>query len=1026
MFKSYCVFGRKALLSAILALGFLLLAGEPVVAQTNNLPRLPHLALVPQAFRSPLIEGNNTFYPDGRIWATRSPIGGSLREILVPVLIRNTWVTDPAQPQYVARPIHSFKFKVQYDGEALEAIGVQKLGPQQSDTFCLAKDFKLDWDTTVDLSYKKSLDPSQGDNLNGRRILITGTSAHPLPPSPPLNATSLEQREFVELVYIRFRVKVREGNAFPSTVPLIITNDTLMFNDMDVKEQQFQEGYNPPAPNEIVPGKYAGLHGIDNTGLIPDVTEPTRPGVVYVSFADPGKFELDPLAQVKMVDNVTDGSEWELVLPMTIEKFSQNPPVALRSIFLFNGTPFSRINDVTIHSDAPWLQFEAQWARNTCGPTNDCEIDFLDNGILGTMAPDGLLTPFDPKVRFNVIADPSAVGNGAPNPYDGAGIYVGYITFASKSAKVTPVRLKVVFIVYRNPIEPLDSADVNNQTAFNFGRGIMLTVENSAPTVQRTDMIFGTGVQASVEIDRLFAEEDYEGPLGTDFGARWFPKRRESDGSLTDVTVNGLKDLTGRSASRDVRDITSKTTHTYYAKFSAGRDENYPVVISWDVTDFPEGAQLYIRDLEGNFITNMREATPIPGSPNRRSVTITDARIKDFVIEYSPASVTEFPLVQKGWNLISLPVRPGNREYRNIFPNSLEAPRFFSANDYFQEPNGLLRFGIGYFVKYGNILDKKIAGVPVYKIGANTPYKVLLREGWNTIGGLSCSVPVEDIRFDIFDGNPLPRRVSGVYQYRTDRGYQEVASIEPGIGYWLKIEGDGYLNMETQPGCHGKVAATVINDREAAIAVSNKLTIRDNASSEAALYVAAAHAGVNVHRFALPPVPAAGLFDVRFTSGRYIDDAQNPVVEIHGAQYPVVLTMDNAAVNYTVVDAVSGAVLGSIEKGNGGSIEINDPKTFAVKLLSTETTGAAFSLEQNVPNPVQGETTVTFGLPQEEVVSIKLYNMMGQEVATIVNGVVPAGTSSITFDTRNLTSGVYTYTIKAGSFTATRKMVVRK
>lgn len=1025
MFKSYCVFGRKALLSAILALGFLLLAGEPVLAQTNNLPRLPHLALVPQSFRSSLFYGNQTFYPDGRIWATRSPIGGAMREILVPVLIRNTWITDPAQPNYVARPIHSFKFKVQYDGDALEAVGVQKIGPQPSDVFCLAKDFQLQWDTTADISYKKSLDPSQGDNPVGRRILVTGTSAHPLPPSPPLAATSLDQREFVELLYIRFRVKVREGNAFPSTVPLIITNDTLMYNDMDVKEQQFQKDYNPPAPNELVPGVYAGLHGINNTGLIPDVTEPTRPGVVYVSFADPGKFELDPPSQVRPAPNVTDGSEWELVFPMTIEKFSQDPAVAIRPIFLFNGTPLSRINDVQIRSDAPWLQFNAQWARNSCGPTNECEIDFLDNGILGGMAPDGQPTTADPKVRFEVIADPSAVGNGAPNPYDGAGVYVGYITFSSQSAKVTPVRLKVIFIVYRNPIEPLDSADVNNQTSFNFGRGIMLTVENSAPTAQSTNMIFGTGVEASVEINRLFAEEDYEAPMDNGFGARWFPKRLEN-GGLVDVTVNGLKDLTGRSASRDIRDIASKTTHTYHAEFSAGSDENYPVVISWDVTDFPVGAQLYIRDLEGNFITNMREATPIPGNPNRRAITITDARIKDFVIEYSPSSVTEFPLVEKGWNLISLPVRPGDREYRKIFPNSLESPRFFSANDYFQEPDGLLRFGIGYFVKYGNIIDRKIAGVPVYEIGANTPHKVLLREGWNTIGALSCSVPVEEIRFDVFDGNPLPSRVSGVYHYRTDRGYQEVASVEPGIGYWLKIEGDGYLNMKTQPGCRGKVGASVITDREAAIAVSNKLTVRDNASSEAALYVASSDAVVNVNRFALPPVPPAGMFDVRFTSGRYIEDIQNPVVEIHGARYPVVLTMDNATVNYTVVDAVSGAVLGSIEKGKGGSVEINNSKTFAVKLLSTETTGAAFSLEQNTPNPVQGETTVKFALPQEEMVSIKLYNMMGQEVATIVNGVVPAGTSAITFDTRELTSGIYTYTIKAGGFTATRKMVVRK
>lgn len=1022
MLKSYCVFGRKALLSAILVLGFLLLAGEPVLSQ-NNLPRLPQLALVPQAFQASLFYGNGTFYPDGRIWAARSPNNGPRREILVPVLIKNTWVTDPQQPQYPARPIHSFKFKVQYDGDALRAIGVQKVGPLPGDTYSLAKDFQLDWDVATDISYKKSLDASQGNNPSGRRIRITGTSAHPLPPSPPDNASSLEQREFVELLYIRFEVLVSETQSFPSMVPLIITNDTLMYNDMDVRDRQFQleNGYSTPATNEPVPGEYGGLHGINNENLGPDVTEPTRPGVVYVSFADPGKFGFEPQSEVQPVAN--ENATWELVIPMTIEKFQQNPDVATKQIFVFNSVPQSRITNIQVRSDAPWLQFNTEGDKAPCnGPTRDCEIDYMDNGILGGNDPLGMPTDPDPQMRMEIIADPSAVGDqGGSTPYDGAGIYIGYITFSSSTAKITPVRLKVIFIVYRNPIEPLTPANYNNQTPFNFGRGITLTVENSAQSVQRTDLIFGTGVGANLQVDPLFGEEEYATPLGNNFGARWYPQ----DETGAEVAPNGLADKTGRSNSRDIRDITKNSTHIYHAKFNAGAEDNYPIVISWDVNDFPEGSQLYIRDRDGNFITNMRDATPVPGNPNRRSITITDARVDGFVIEYSPVTVTVFPRMQKGWNLVSLPLRPGNAEYRSVFPSSLEAPRFFSANSYFQEPDGMLRFGIGYFVKYGNILDSTLAGAPVYKVGANTPYQILLREGWNTIGALSCPVKVEDIRFDAASGQQLPRIVSGVYSYRTDRGYEQVSSLEPGVGYWLKIEGDGYLNMETQPGCRQKESAGIIAEREAAIAVSSKLTVRDNDLREANLFIA--NGVVNVNRFALPPVPPSGLFDVRFTSGRYIDDASQPVVEIRGAQYPVVLTMDNADANYTVIDALSGAVLGTIEKGNNSSVEINNPKTFAVKFLkSGDVTGGAYNLEQNLPNPFNTATEIGFTLPQQEQVTIKLYNMMGQEVATIFNGLRAAGFNSVNFDASELSSGTYTYTITAGSFTATRRMVIVK
>lgn len=1027
MFKSYCVFGRKALIGAILALGFLLLAGEPVLSQgSNNLPRLPQLALVPQAFGNPLFYGNGTYYPDGRIWVPRSEIGAPLREILVPVLIKNTWITDPQQPQYKAQPIHSFKFKVQYDGDALEAIGVQKVGPLPDDTYSLAKDFQLDWEVARDVNYKKTLDPSQGDSPSGMRIRVTGTSAHPLPPSPPLNATNLDQREFVELLYIRFRVKSREGSGFPDKTPLIITNDTLRYNDMDVNERQFQteNGYNPPASNEPVPGQYAGLHGINNEN-IGSVTEPTRPGVVYINFAEPGQFDFEPESEVREVAN--EEATWEVVLPMTIEKFQEDPSVATKQIFVLNRIAGSRISDIRIHSDAPWLQFQSVGDKITSctSPTNECFIDYIDNGILGKEDPLGTPTDPDPPLRLEIIADPSAVGD--PNgsePYDGAGIYIGYITFTSESAKTNPVRVKVTFIVYRNPIEPLDPSNYNNQTQFNYGRGITLTVENSAPTVQRTDMIFGTGVGASVQVDPLFAEEEYAAPLAGDFGARWYP--RDAEG--VEVAPNGLADKTGRSNSRDIRDITGRNAHVYYARFNAGGEDNYPVVISWDVNDFPEGAQLYIRDRDGNFVTDMRNATTVPGSPNRRSVTITDARIDEFIIEYSAASITEFPDMQKGWNLVSLPLRPGNKEYRNVFPNALEAPRFFSANSYFQEPDGMLRFGVGYFVKYGNILDSTMAGVPVYSVGANTPYKILLREGWNTIGALSCPVKVSDIRFDAISGQQLPRIVSGVYRYRTDRGYEQVSSLEPGVGYWVKIEGDGYLNMQTQPGCRGgKESAAVISEQKAAIAVSNRLTVRDNNLREADLYLADADAAVDVNRFALPPVPPAGLFDVRFMSGRYIDNASQPVVEIRGAEYPVVITMENADANYTVVDAVSGALLGTIEKGRNGDIEVTNSKTFAVKFLkSGDVAGAAYSLEQNMPNPFNVTTEIGFNLPQQEEVTIRLYNMMGQEIATIFQGVRAAGYNTVSFDASELTSGNYTYTITAGSFTATRRMVIVK
>jgi Secretion system C-terminal sorting domain len=88
---------------------------------------------------------------------------------------------------------------------------------------------------------------------------------------------------------------------------------------------------------------------------------------------------------------------------------------------------------------------------------------------------------------------------------------------------------------------------------------------------------------------------------------------------------------------------------------------------------------------------------------------------------------------------------------------------------------------------------------------------------------------------------------------------------------------------------------------------------------------------------------------------------------------------------------------------------------------------AKFSLEQNYPNPFNPSTKIQYNLPENSFVSLKVYNSIGQEVASLVNTVVPAGSHEITLDASKLNSGVYFYTLKAGSdFVQTRKMILMK
>jgi len=86
-----------------------------------------------------------------------------------------------------------------------------------------------------------------------------------------------------------------------------------------------------------------------------------------------------------------------------------------------------------------------------------------------------------------------------------------------------------------------------------------------------------------------------------------------------------------------------------------------------------------------------------------------------------------------------------------------------------------------------------------------------------------------------------------------------------------------------------------------------------------------------------------------------------------------------------------------------------------------------FSLEQNYPNPFNPSTTINFSVPNENtLVSLKIYNSLGQEVGTLINQVVPAGNHEVQFDAAGLSSGVYFYTLTAGNFVDSKKMVVMK
>ena len=139
---------------------------------------------------------------------------------------------------------------------------------------------------------------------------------------------------------------------------------------------------------------------------------------------------------------------------------------------------------------------------------------------------------------------------------------------------------------------------------------------------------------------------------------------------------------------------------------------------------------------------------------------------------------------------------------------------------------------------------------------------------------------------------------------------------------------------------------------------------------------------------------------------------------------------------YSIAPTADGGYIatGFTCQGDGDDIylvKIDGTGATAIGDESLFVTPDEFSLHQNYPNPFNPETKIEFTLPKVSEVKIEIYNIAGQKVRTLFNGVRPAGLHSVvwngTGDSGNkLSSGVYVYKIKAGDYTTSRKMILLK
>jgi hypothetical protein len=201
--------------------------------------------------------------------------------------------------------------------------------------------------------------------------------------------------------------------------------------------------------------------------------------------------------------------------------------------------------------------------------------------------------------------------------------------------------------------------------------------------------------------------------------------------------------------------------------------------------------------------------------------------------------------------------------------------------------------------------------------------------------------------------------------------------------------------------------------------------------------------------YVMPPLPPAGAFDARFesmdggtmlkTHGEDVQDKVEFPIDVQSTAYP--LTVEWNIVNggsYELADAPGSQRMASRTLTGNGSLKISSSAIQKLTLRVTGSTGipAEFALAQNYPNPFNPTTAIKYQLPVESKVTLKIFNVLGQEVCTLTDELQRAGYKSVQWDARTgvgsvAASGVYFAKLDARgtngvSFSQVRKMILMK
>lgn len=437
----------------------------------------------------------------------------------------------------------------------------------------------------------------------------------------------------------------------------------------------------------------------------------------------------------------------------------------------------------------------------------------------------------------------------------------------------------------------------------------------------------------------------------------------------------------------DYRGVKSKIIWTL--QFQPGTS-GYPILFKWDPKKLPAGIFLLKDPLNSGAINvNMKTDS---------SFLLTNTGIIQLKIEHINSQCLSIN-VDSNWNIVGVPVIKDTMTKLALFPTS-SSFAFSFDNGY--KIVDTLKIGAGYWLKFNSQQSVNICGLII-----DQKY-IQLKEGWNLISPFDSSISVNNLI-------TIPENILSSNFFEYNKGYLIANTLKTGKGYWIKSSQAGQLIF---PLIFNKQINITENKNYPALSFTDK-----NSNNTTLFFDKDAALSIKSE---LPPKPPADIFDIRFATDKYIEDPEKQnIVQLNSVTFPIKLKALNT--DFIINDNINGELLNLYLK-NSEELIIENNKLTSLK-ITVNNKKYSFKLYQNYPNPFNPTTTIKYDIPHlsaNDNVSLKIYDILGRHIQTLVNQPQKSGSYSIEWNASEFPSGIYFYELSYGNYRDLKKMILVK